>query len=168
MIHASARLSGSKCDELVSALCGFVSARLEYVQRRSETELSDEMKQPPASKSVSPAYQSFLYKIATLRRLLDRYSGDELTVQSGLTLAEWRVLTVLYSSSPLTSRQLGQHLRADKAEVSRACTSLSKKEHISTTPDPSDRRSAFLAITARGRRLHDKVIPLRQALRPLR
>ena len=124
------------------------------------------MKQPSASKprSVSPAYQSFLYKIASLRRLLDRYSGDELTVQSGLTLAEWRVLTVLYSSSPLTSRQLSLHLRADKAEISRACTCLSKKEYISTTQDPSDRRSAFLEITARGRRLHDKVIPLRQAL----
>jgi DNA-binding MarR family transcriptional regulator len=114
--------------------------------------------------STSPAYQTFLYKIATLRRLLDRYSSDDFTARSGLTLAEWRVLTVLYSSSPTTSRQVCQHLRADKAEISRACAGLAKRRCVSITKDTSDRRRAFVAITPRGKRLHDRLMPLRMAL----
>jgi DNA-binding MarR family transcriptional regulator len=114
--------------------------------------------------TASPAYQSFLYKIATLRRLLDRYSSEDFTARSGLTLAEWRVLTVLYSSSPMTSRQVCDHLRADKAEISRACAGLAKQRYVSITKDTSDRRRAFVAITPRGKRLHDKLIPLRVAL----
>ena len=113
---------------------------------------------------VSPAHRSFIYKIGILRRLLDRYSGPALTLQSGLTLAEWRVLTNLYSSSPSTSRQLCLRLHTDKAEVSRACAGLIRRGYASRRIDASDRRSALIGITPRGERLHDAVIPLRQAL----
>jgi DNA-binding MarR family transcriptional regulator len=81
-----------------------------------------------------------------------------------LTLAEWRVLTNLYSSSPTTSRQLCLRLHTDKAEVSRACAGLIRRGYASRRTDANDRRSALIVITPRGERLHDAVIPLRQAL----
>jgi DNA-binding MarR family transcriptional regulator len=117
----------------------------------------------PEKSRTSPAHHSFIYKIGILRRLLDRYSGPSLTQQSGLTLAEWRVLTNLYSSSPTTSRQLCLRLRTDKAEVSRACAGLIKRGYASSRVDPNDRRSALIVITPRGERLHDAIVPLRQA-----
>ena len=113
---------------------------------------------------ASPAHSTFIYKIGILRRLLDRYSGPTLTERSGLTLAEWRVLTNLYSSSPTTSRQLCLRLHTDKAEVSRACAGLIKRGCASRRIDANDRRSALIGITPRGERLHDAVIPIRQAL----
>jgi len=115
-------------------------------------------------RKASPAHRSFIYKIGILRRLLDRYSGAQLTVQSGLTLAEWRVLTNLYSFSPSTSRQLCLRLHADKAEVSRACAALIARGYASRRIDPQDRRSALIVITRRGERRHDEIIPLRQTL----
>jgi DNA-binding MarR family transcriptional regulator len=117
-----------------------------------------------SEKRVSPAHHSFIYKVGILRRLLDRYSGPALAQQSGLTLAEWRVLTNLYSSSPTTSRQLCLRLRTDKAEVSRACAGLIRRGYASRHGDASDRRSALIVITPRGERLHDAIVPLRQAL----
>jgi DNA-binding MarR family transcriptional regulator len=117
-----------------------------------------------SAQRASPAHQSFIYKVGVLRRLLDRYSGPALTDQFDLTLAEWRVLTHLYGSSPTTSRQLCLSLHADKAEVSRACAGLIEKGHASRRVDAADRRSAFLVITPRGERLHNAIIPLRQAL----
>jgi DNA-binding MarR family transcriptional regulator len=117
----------------------------------------------PEKSRTSPAHHSFIYKIGILRRLLDRYSGPTLTQQSGLTLAEWRVLTNLYSSSPTTSRQLCLRLRTDKAEVSRACAGLIKRGYASSRVDRNDRRSALIVITPRGERLHDAIVPLRQA-----
>jgi DNA-binding MarR family transcriptional regulator len=74
------------------------------------------------------------------------------------------VLTNLYSSSPTTSRQLCLRLHSDKAEVSRACAGLIAHGYASRRIDPRDRRSALIAITARGKRLHDAIVPLRQAM----
>src|SRR5262245_18019316 len=117
-----------------------------------------------SDRKVSPAHRSFIYKIGILRRLLDRYSAPSLADQSGLTLAEWRVLANLYSSSPTTSRQLCLRLHADKAEVSRAGAALIARGYASRSIDAADRRSALIIITPRGERLHDQIIPLRQAL----
>jgi DNA-binding MarR family transcriptional regulator len=117
-----------------------------------------------SERKASPAHRSFVYKIGILRRLLDRYSGPALTLQSGLTLAEWRVLTNLYSFSPTTSRQLCLRLRTDKAEVSRACAGLIARGYASRRIDTKDRRSALIVITRLGERRHDQIIPLRQAL----
>jgi DNA-binding MarR family transcriptional regulator len=117
-----------------------------------------------AADRASPAHRSFIYKIGILRRLLDRYSGPMLADHSGLTLAEWRVLTNLYSVSPTTSRQLCLRLHSDKAEVSRACARLIAQGYASRRIDPGDRRSALIVITPRGERLHDAIVPLRQAV----
>jgi DNA-binding MarR family transcriptional regulator len=117
-----------------------------------------------SSRKISPAHHSFVYKIGILRRVLDRYSGPAFTQKSGLTLAEWRVLTNLYSFSPTTSRALCLRLHTDKAEVSRACAALIASGYAKRRPDPHDRRSALIVITPRGERLHDQIIPLRQAL----
>jgi DNA-binding MarR family transcriptional regulator len=117
----------------------------------------------PAERA-SPAHRTFIYKIGILRRLLDRYSAAALADQSGLTLAEWRVLTNLYSFSPTTSRQLCLNLHTDKAEVSRACAALIRRGCASRRADRQDRRSALIVITPRGERLHDAIVPLRQGL----
>jgi DNA-binding MarR family transcriptional regulator len=114
--------------------------------------------------TTSPAHRFFIYKVGVLRRLLDRYSGPALTDRFNLTLAEWRVLTHLYSASPVTAWQLCQRVHADKAEVSRACAGLVARGYVKGRADSKDRRSVLLAITPRGERLHDAIIPLRQAL----
>jgi DNA-binding MarR family transcriptional regulator len=112
---------------------------------------------------TSPAHQSFIYKIGILRRVIDRYSGPALVKQSGLTVAEWRVLTPLYEA-PATALQLRLKSHADKAEISRACAGLIAKGFARSEIDPNDRRSSVLAITPRGIKLHNAIIPLRQAL----
>src|SRR5256885_16256099 len=84
----------------------------------------------------SIAHDFIIYRIGILRRLLDRYSGPRLTEQSGLLVAEWRVLTNLYSDSPTTASALRRRSYADRAEVSRACASLIKKGLITRKNDP--------------------------------
>jgi DNA-binding MarR family transcriptional regulator len=112
----------------------------------------------------SPAHQFFIYKVGILRRLLDRYSSPAITDQFDLTVAEWRVLTQLYSTSPTTAWQLCLRVHADKAEISRACAGLVARGYATRRADPKDRRSVLLAITPRGERLHDAIVPVRQAL----
>src|SRR5947209_17091545 len=82
---------------------------------------------PRRTGKESPAHDAIIYRIGILRRLLDRYSAPRLTQQSGLLVAEWRVLTNLYPESPATASALRRRSYADRAEVSRACASLIKK-----------------------------------------
>jgi DNA-binding MarR family transcriptional regulator len=117
-----------------------------------------------AKARVSPAHRFLIYKIGVLRRLLDRYSSPAITDRFGLTVAEWRVLTHLYACSPTTARELGRRVHADKAEISRACAGLVKRGYATRKADAKDRRSVQLTITPRGERIHDAIIPLRQAL----
>ena len=123
----------------------------------------EKSKKPGKSRS-SPAHRFFIYKVGMLRRALDRYSTPAITDQFDLTLAEFRVLTLLYGSSPATVRELCDLLQADKAEVSRAAAGLVKRGLANRRSDTDDARSALISITARGERQHDAIVPLRQAL----
>jgi DNA-binding MarR family transcriptional regulator len=126
-------------------------------------------RRPPASKAKragrrSRAHDFIIFKIGILRRLIERYANPWITEGHDMTVAEWRILTHLFSASPMTATELSGRLCTDKAEVSRACSSLIANGHVSSNPDPDDRRSTFLAITRSGEQLHDRILPLRQAL----
>ena len=86
-------------------------------------------KSRPASTRTSPAHKFFIYKVGILRRALDRYSGPGLVKRSGLTVAEWRVLTHLYEA-PATALELRMQGHADKAEISRASAGLVAKGYV--------------------------------------
>lgn len=105
-----------------------------------------------------------MFKVGMLRRMIERYSNPTIPRRFGTTVAEWRVLTHLYSSSPMTATALSARLCADKAEVSRACNSLIRKGHVTRQLDASDARSMHLAISRSGVALHDRILPLRRAL----
>ena len=107
--------------------------------------------------------QSIIYKVGLLAKLLDRRSTPWFLARFGLTLAEWRLLTHLYPIASATTKSLADRLHVDKAEVSRACASLVERNYALRHPDPRDGRSALFEITAKGRKLHDRVIPFRRA-----
>ena len=98
-----------------------------------------------------------------LAKLLDRSLMPWLSEQFDLSVAEWRAMTFLYGSPPETIRELANRMRVDKAEVSRACTELVRRGYVRRGDDPYDARSALFSLTASGRRLHDTILPLRQA-----
>jgi DNA-binding MarR family transcriptional regulator len=105
-----------------------------------------------------------IYKIGLLAKLLDRQSTPWFAEKFGLTLAAWRTLTHLYVCSPATARALAARMHVDKGEVSRALGALIARGAVARKADPADKRSALFAITAQGRKLHDAIFPLRQAM----
>jgi DNA-binding MarR family transcriptional regulator len=119
---------------------------------------------PQKAAGRSPALALVMYKVHMLRRLIERYANPTIPDRYGTTVAEWRVLTHLYFASPMTATELSMQLAADKAEISRACNSLIAKGHVSRRADRSDARSTRLILNQSGIVLHDRILPLRQAL----
>lgn len=116
------------------------------------------MSTPDGYTSYTSAHDLIIYKVGILRRQIERYANSAITEGFGTTIAEWRVLTHLFRHSPMTITELSAKLCADKAEVSRACTSLEVRRLVTRRRDQRDARSSQLLITARGRRLHDQIL----------
>jgi DNA-binding MarR family transcriptional regulator len=90
----------------------------------------------------------------------------------GITRREWRLLVLLAQQPGLLSSQLAERAQLDRARTSRAVTSLVAKQLVRREAGPADRRQARLALTDRGRALHDELFPLvaainREILAPL-
>lgn len=91
----------------------------------------------------------------------------------GLSMSEWRVLSLVAAHSPVPFARIAQLADLDKAQVSRALRVAQGKGHVETAAvatgqRPGVRRAevprsrVMVAITAAGREIHDKIMPLVQ------
>ena len=67
--------------------------------------------------------------------------------------------------APLTASDVGQRIVMDKVAVSRAVAGLMKRGLVERATDRADRRRASLRLSARGRAMHARIVPLALGLR---
>ena len=77
-----------------------------------------------------------------------------------LSVTQWRVMAALGRFAPLTASQVGQRIVMDKVAVSRAVASLMKRGLVERATDQDDRRRASLELSAQGRAVHARIVPL--------
>jgi DNA-binding MarR family transcriptional regulator len=78
----------------------------------------------------------------------------------GLRIAEWRVMAVLGDAGALTQRELTSATLMDKVAVNRACKELEDRGLAIRTANERDGRSHHLELTAEGREMHARIMPL--------
>jgi DNA-binding MarR family transcriptional regulator len=91
--------------------------------------------------------------LAILGRLVDRCMVRRLA-EFGLNVAQWRAVALLSLSGKSTFRELADYAWLDRGDLSRALRRLEANGVVRRTPNPADKRSSFLALTARGRRIY--------------
>ncbi len=80
----------------------------------------------------------------------------------GLNRPEWRVLVALADLGTATAKEIGVHSAQHKTRISRAVRALEQRRWLTRDPDPDDRRSEMLTLTAAGHRAYcDLVGPMR-------
>ena len=110
-----------------------------------------------------PLYAS--YRLLLVAKMVDRCITRQLYDIVGISLAEWRVLRQLYDSAePASLRELAETAWVDRAEVSRAVTTLVRRRFVQRRTNPEDRRSSLLTCTKQGRAAIDKILPQREYL----
>jgi DNA-binding MarR family transcriptional regulator len=80
--------------------------------------------------------------------------------QFGLRIPEWRVMAVLGDAGARTQRDLTTQTLMDKVAVNRACRALEEAGLASRTANARDGRSHHLELTAAGREMHGRIMPL--------
>ncbi len=77
----------------------------------------------------------------------------------GVTRREWRLLLVLAQHGAMTSSELTQAAQLDWGLVSKTVGRLLRKDLVSRTPKPNDRRSVVIALTEKGFLVYQQVFP---------
>jgi DNA-binding MarR family transcriptional regulator len=105
--------------------------------------------------------ESFLpYRLSVLAQLVSESLHDLYAGPFGLTVTQWRVMAALGRFAPLTASEVGQRIVMDKVAVSRAVAGLMKRGLIERATDKADRRRASLRLSARGRAMHGRIVPI--------
>jgi DNA-binding MarR family transcriptional regulator len=86
--------------------------------------------------------------------------SGEYQVRYGLDIPEWRVLATLGFRNDACSAQYIAHCtRTHKSTISRAVTTLMKRQMIERVENADDRREFRLRMTAKGKALYEELIP---------
>ena len=110
--------------------------------------------------SESLTLQQFLpYRCVTLAERISTSLSRIYAEQFGVSVAEWRILTVLAENERLQARDIGRIIRMDKVKVSRAVASLLDRKLLLRTPSKIDGRASDLRLSAAGKRLYNKIVP---------
>jgi DNA-binding MarR family transcriptional regulator len=84
----------------------------------------------------------------------------EYQTRYGLDIPEWRVLATLGFRNDACSAQYIAHCtRTHKSTISRAVTSLMKRQIIERVENADDRREFRLRLTSKGTELYEELIP---------
>jgi DNA-binding MarR family transcriptional regulator len=82
----------------------------------------------------------------------------------GLSVNGWKLLSVIEYFGPLSASEAGAHTSLEPAKVTRGIDALAQQRLVLRREDPADRRRTILTLSAKGRRLHDKVEQVSRAL----
>ena len=100
--------------------------------------------------------ERFYMALARLLRAFQFRDRDRLTI-CGISVTQCYALEFLVREKRLTVLQLADRLALDKGNASRAVAALEAAGAVKRTRDPTRHRVHWIAATARGRALHDRI-----------
>lgn len=74
-----------------------------------------------------------------------------------ISVTQCYALEALVRRGPSGLKELAAELYLDKSTASRVVATLERKRYVSRSAHPDDARAVVLAVTAAGRRLHDRI-----------
>jgi DNA-binding MarR family transcriptional regulator len=77
-----------------------------------------------------------------------------------LEIPEWRVMATVGQDPSCTAQHIAASTRMHKTRVSRAIAHLMKRRLLERVPRPGDRREMQLRLSATGRRMYARLVPL--------
>ena len=115
----------------------------------------------PSSAGARLRLQDYLpYRLSVAANAVSRLVARAYERRFGLKSAQWRLLAVLADEGALTQQALCGRTIMDKVTVMRAAQSLLRRRLVKRLPNDADRRSHRLMLTAAGRRLYQRIVPL--------
>jgi DNA-binding MarR family transcriptional regulator len=100
------------------------------------------------------------YRLAVASASVSRLLARRLSDAYGISIAEWRVLTMVGRFEVMSPSVVGERTAMDKVKVSRAAASLVARGMIKQSQDPADGRGRLLRLTRKGVSVHKGCLPI--------
>jgi DNA-binding MarR family transcriptional regulator len=108
--------------------------------------------------------ESFVpFRLSVLSNRVSAAIARQYTERFGLSMAEWRVMAVLGTTTGLSARDIAGRTGMDKVQVSRAVANLVRRKRVARRADACDRRRQRLALTPKGEAIYAEIVPLARA-----
>jgi DNA-binding MarR family transcriptional regulator len=105
------------------------------------------------------AEQSLGYQIRYAYRIFVKALADELAPHR-ITTGQWSVLRVLWQEEGLSQVELAQRMMVEKASLTAVLKAMASEGLITRVRNADDRRKVNIFLTASGRRLKSKILPV--------
>jgi len=130
--------------------------------KASSSEVAVDSRDETAAKR-SARLDLFKFVPFQLNRLAAEVSSElsvEYAARYGLDIPEWRVLATLgFRHDPCSAQYIAHCTRTHKSTISRAVTSLMKRQIVERVENEDDRREFRLRLTRKGVTLYEELIP---------
>lgn len=103
------------------------------------------------------------YQLATAAAQVSRAFADRYRTDFGLTIPEWRVLAHLAGAEAVSVREIQARVDLDKSVISRAVARMTEAGLVAKEPHATDGRLLDLRLTAEGRALFARIVPVAEA-----
>ena len=121
---------------------------------RDDAEPRKRAETPPAAFNFSTYLPYHLtFPVAMISRAL----GGAMETRFGLKTTHWRIIALLGSHGPVSTRELSKYLSSEKSAISRATTELTALGYVLRVVHPVDRRLIMLHFSASGKRLFERM-----------
>lgn len=100
------------------------------------------------------------YQLAVAANRISKGFAEMYRAEFGLTIPEWRVLAHLAQSDQISVREIQAKVEMDKSKVSRAAARLEAAGLIEKRENLEDRRLLDMRLTAKGRDLIARIVPI--------
>lgn len=97
-------------------------------------------------------------RLLRLSNTLTLYSARRYRQQFGISVPEWRVMSILASGNRMTARDISRVLATDKAWVGLSVKRLAQRGYLTRSADKEDSRRVLLSLTKSGRDMHDSIL----------
>jgi DNA-binding MarR family transcriptional regulator len=104
------------------------------------------------------------YRLSIASNMVSDVIASAYRTLFGLSVSEWRLVTVLAERGHATQAELANATRMDKLTVSRAAIALVDRRLVERAGNPDDKRSNILTLSGSGRDLYAQVAPKALAL----
>jgi DNA-binding MarR family transcriptional regulator len=74
-----------------------------------------------------------------------------------ISVTNWKIMRVIGFFGPLSASQLGARTNLDPDKITRAIDTLVQRSYVIRKHDEADRRRVVLTLSARGRRIYEKI-----------
>jgi DNA-binding MarR family transcriptional regulator len=97
------------------------------------------------------------HRFSVIAKRLDQTLAAMHSKKLGISINNWKVMRVIALFGPLSATELGSRTSLDPDKITRAVDALVGRSYVIRKDDEADRRRVVLTLSAKGRRVYDRI-----------